>query len=128
MHRLLFLPPAFLPCQMDEPLLQAIRDIYRLGIAGRYEIKLSGQGETIIVVDVFAEPDLKIGQAAQGGLTRCQAKVALLAAEGLTNAEISKRLGLSVHTVKRHLEVIMMKLAVTSRRHIRQALLDTRSQ
>ena len=46
----------------------------------------------------------------QFGLTRAQAKVARLLAQGLRNDEIAARLFLSCHTVRHHVEQIRMKV------------------
>ncbi|MGN9913874.1 ATP-binding protein [Phytohabitans sp. LJ34] len=50
------------------------------------------------------------------GLTRRQADVLALVAEGLTNAEIATKLVLSVRTVDRHVASTLDKLGVSSRR------------
>ena len=49
------------------------------------------------------------------GLTRREAEVALLVAEGLTNDQIADRLFVSGHTVRHHLESAMSKLDLTGR-------------
>jgi DNA-binding CsgD family transcriptional regulator len=49
-------------------------------------------------------------------LTPAQERVAALAAEGLSNAEIARRLFVSVNTVEAHLRQIFQKLGVSSRR------------
>jgi DNA-binding CsgD family transcriptional regulator len=49
------------------------------------------------------------------GLSRAEAKVARLLAEGCTNAEISKRLFISPHTARHHTEKILRKMGVASR-------------
>src|SRR5439155_26893236 len=51
-------------------------------------------------------------------LTRAERDVALLAAEGLTNAEIGQRLFISPRTAKAHLAHIYAKLGITSRRQL----------
>ena len=48
-------------------------------------------------------------------LTRCEAQVLHLAADGLTNAAIAERLGVSVHVVKFHLAGVYRKLGVPNR-------------
>ena len=47
------------------------------------------------------------------GLTRREAEVALLVAEGLTNDQIADRLFVSAHTVRHHVESAMAKLELT---------------
>lgn len=52
-------------------------------------------------------------------LTEQEARVAALAARGLTNAEVAVRLSLSVKTIETHLTRIYRKLAVRSKRELR---------
>ena len=49
------------------------------------------------------------------GLTRREHEVVTLVAEGLTNAEIARRLWISPGTVRRHLENVFAKLEVHTR-------------
>ena len=55
-------------------------------------------------------------------LTAQQERVAALAAEGATNAEIARALVITVRTVETHLENIFAALAIGSRRQLRTAL------
>jgi DNA-binding NarL/FixJ family response regulator len=48
-------------------------------------------------------------------LTKRQADVAELLYHRRTNIEIADRLGISVHTAKRHVETVLLKLGATSR-------------
>jgi DNA-binding CsgD family transcriptional regulator len=50
------------------------------------------------------------------GLRGREPQVALLAAEGLTNAEIAQRLRLSAHTVRHYLERVLARLGLHSRK------------
>lgn len=50
------------------------------------------------------------------GLSRREAEVALLLAEGLTNAEVAARLFISPHTARRHTEQVLDKLSLRSRK------------
>jgi DNA-binding NarL/FixJ family response regulator len=54
-------------------------------------------------------------------LTPAQQRVAELAADGLTNAEIAGRLYVSVNTVETHLRRIYSKLGIHSRRGLMRA-------
>jgi DNA-binding CsgD family transcriptional regulator len=64
------------------------------------------------------------GVRARHGLSRREAEVALLMADGLANAEIADRLFISLHTVRRHAEAVLAKLEVAGRAAVRPALLD----
>ncbi|HVA91129.1 MAG TPA: response regulator transcription factor [Chloroflexota bacterium] len=55
-------------------------------------------------------------------LTRCEERVATLAAQGLMNAEIADRMSVSVSTVKSHLAAAFRKLQVTHRYQLLDAL------
>ena len=62
--------------------------------------------------DTFDLPE----PAAPPGLTTREGQIATLAAAGLSNLEISRRLVISVRTVECHLARVYHKLGVTSRR------------
>jgi DNA-binding CsgD family transcriptional regulator/tetratricopeptide (TPR) repeat protein len=57
------------------------------------------------------------------GLTRREAEVAALLAEGLRNAEIARRLFLSPKTVDHHVSSVLAKLAVRTRAQVASAVL-----
>jgi DNA-binding CsgD family transcriptional regulator len=59
------------------------------------------------------------------GLTRREAEIALLLAEGLTNSAIAERLFVSPHTARHHVENVMAKLEVQSRAAVATRLLST---
>lgn len=56
------------------------------------------------------------------GLTKRQAQVAALMAQGMTDREISETLDISIHTVKRHCEAVLDRLAISSRSRVFLAL------
>ena len=60
--------------------------------------------------------------SAHGELTEQERQVALLVRDGFSNPEIGTRLVLSPRTVEWHLRKIFVKLSVTSRRELRDAL------
>ncbi|GFH36365.1 helix-turn-helix transcriptional regulator [Streptomyces pacificus] len=76
-----------------------------------------------LVAALFATPSAfersrpRAGEAPYG-LTPRQYEVALLVAEGLTNRQIARRLGISEWTVTNHLRVVMQKLDCASRVHV----------
>ena len=57
------------------------------------------------------------------GLTRKEARVAVLLAEGKSNSEIADELFISAHTARHHTESVLLKLGVHSRREVSPALL-----
>ena len=57
------------------------------------------------------------------GLTAREAEVALLLAQGLTNAEVADRLFIAPATARRHTESVLGKLGLTSRAAVASALL-----
>lgn len=52
------------------------------------------------------------------GLTPREAEVALLVARGPTDAQIAERLGVSVHTVRRHVSAVRTKMGVDTRTEV----------
>jgi DNA-binding CsgD family transcriptional regulator/tetratricopeptide (TPR) repeat protein len=60
----------------------------------------------------------RAGPEDRGGLTRREAQIADLVAEGLTNKEIARRLVISQRTAESHIEHILAKLGFTSRAQI----------
>ena len=56
--------------------------------------------------------DLSARLRARFGLTPAEIRVAVVLAEGLSYAEIAKRLAISVHTVHTHVKEIHQKLGV----------------
>ncbi|MHB1298178.1 MAG: helix-turn-helix transcriptional regulator [Gemmatimonadaceae bacterium] len=59
-------------------------------------------------------------------LTPRQATIVSLIADGMTNREIADRLGISLHTVRRHVEALLRRLDVPSRAAAAMLLAGTR--
>ncbi len=74
-------------------------------------------GEEVLVPYIRAD-DPPAVNGDQYRLTARQREVALLLTRRLTNEEIANALGLSVHTVRHHVEAVLRKLAVHSRRDV----------
>jgi DNA-binding CsgD family transcriptional regulator len=102
------------------PELQRAADIFaRIGATAwqrRAEQELRATGIAVSPVRALP-PDLRIA-----GLTSQQLEVAKLAASGLRNKEIAKRLFLSPRTVSAHLYRAFPKLGISSRSALRDAL------
>ena len=82
------------------------------GFADRARRELAATGETVRKRSVEARDDL----------TAQEAQIARLAAEGSTNPEIGAQLFISPRTVEWHLRKVFMKLGVSSRWDLREAL------
>jgi DNA-binding CsgD family transcriptional regulator len=83
--------------------------------------------ESILVsVQTTTAPSLPGTEALAGrfDLTPREAEVALLLADGRSNAEIAEQLFISPHTTKRHVEKVLAKLEVSSRAKVLARLLD----
>lgn len=83
--------------------------------------------ESILVsVQTTAAPSLPAAETLAGrfDLTPREAEVALLLADGRSNAEIAEQLFISPHTAKRHVEKALAKLEVSSRAKVLARLLD----
>lgn len=65
-------------------------------------------------------------QPTEDDVTRCyrltptQARVALMLANRRTNAEIAKLLGITVHTARRHVEAVLLRMDARSRWEIEE--------
>jgi DNA-binding CsgD family transcriptional regulator/PAS domain-containing protein len=78
----------------------------------------SGFGEAVLVsVALDVPPALPDPEAVRTrhGLTKREAEVALLLAEGRSNADLAERLFVSPHTARHHVENVLSKLGLTSR-------------
>ncbi|TDO48260.1 regulatory LuxR family protein [Kribbella sp. VKM Ac-2571] len=87
------------------------------GFADRSRRELAATGEPV------QEPTRRATYA----LTAQEARIAELAGQGLTNAEIGAQMFLSRHTVEWHLRKVFTKLGISSRRQLHVLLLDNRN-
>lgn len=74
-------------------------------------------GDVLVRVEV-----VRLADTVPIALTGRQTAVALLIRDGLRNEEIATRLGISSHTVRRHLEAIFRRLQVGNRQDAAEAL------
>lgn len=83
-------------------------------------------GAVMISVTAEAAPSLPSADALRErfGLTRREAEVALLLAEGLSNDALAERLFISRHTARHHTEQVFAKLGLTSRKALALKLLQ----
>ncbi len=98
-----------------EQLHRAREMLTAMGIAGfaeRARRELLATGETVRKRTAQADQDL----------TPQEAQIALRARDGQTNREIGAELFLSARTVEWHLHKVCVKLGITSRRQLREAL------
>ena len=92
---------------------------------GRYTVRATllpagalGPDEAALVTvraDLHPTPPVPAEVSQRTGLTLREAEVALLVADGLTNAAIAERLYVAPGTVKRHVENVLAKLEVPAR-------------
>ena len=82
-------------------------------------------GDGFVLVSIAAQQSGLSADELQAthGLTRRQARIALLLAAGLSNREIADQLSISPHTVRRHTEQVMSKLNVRSRAQVATVLM-----
>lgn len=59
-----------------------------------------------------------------GGLTNREVEIAILAVQGMTNAEIAYELSIAESTVKKHMSNIFEKMGVTARNELKRVLKD----
>jgi DNA-binding CsgD family transcriptional regulator len=76
-------------------------------------VRLAAPGEAADVV--LVSPDTSAHGDPDAGLTPRELQVLTLLAEGASNKEIARRLGISVHTAKFHVGSVLDKLDATGR-------------
>jgi DNA-binding CsgD family transcriptional regulator/tetratricopeptide (TPR) repeat protein len=105
----------------DEALIYAIEIARRLG-AGPLDDRV-GRRMRVLGLPVPRRPK-EATLANPANLTPRQAEVLALLAEGLSNAELAERLFVSPRTAEHHVEAILTKLGVSSRREAAQRYQD----
>jgi DNA-binding CsgD family transcriptional regulator len=98
-----------------EQLREAYESFAGMGAAAFAE---RARGELLATGARAQRPTAPVGH----GLTPQEGQVASLAADGATNAEIATRLFVTVSTVEYHMNKVLRKLSVTSRRQLSGAL------
>lgn len=98
--------------------VQTAADEYRLYVA-LFNDPLTAESSIVVAVQPMIAP-LGPTSAAQKRfrLTKRESQVARLLAAGLSNPEIAKTLGRSIHTARRHAESVLAKLGVASRTRV----------
>jgi len=92
----------------------------------RRALVIDGPGPQPQVVVIVVERGSLPGNAElrrRFGLTPRESEVARLLADRSSNEEIAGKLGISVHTVRRHCERVLSKLAINTRNRVRTTLL-----
>lgn len=91
----------------------------RYVLSGTYAGSLLDVQSSILVTVVRDSPyPSPLVLRSRYGLTPREAEVALLVARGPTDAQIADRLGVSVHTVRRHVSAVRTKMEVDTRTEI----------
>ncbi|MBV8696312.1 MAG: helix-turn-helix transcriptional regulator [Bradyrhizobium sp.] len=104
-------PPIVIAIEVDDPALADRLAALLGGVAG---VRLAAVGEAPAVK--LVSPDRHEDRAASGiELTPRELDVLALLAEGASNKDIARRLGISVHTAKFHVGSLLEKLDATGR-------------
>jgi DNA-binding CsgD family transcriptional regulator len=106
------------PVAQGRALAAAIPDAELMELEGRSHLPAMGDAEAVVdqVRRFLGLPRLR--RAVPTSLTHRQTEVAALVAEGLTNRELSERLGISERSAESHLERIRLRLGFRSRAQV----------
>ena len=139
-HHDLHLLAEALACSIDEPSAshrsgQSI-ERHLAVVAARYGVvrhvvahsRGLGRGVGIVVMLAGTDDAVVVQGAANAGLSPRETVVAVRITHGERNAEIATALGISVNTVRHHVERILTKLQVKSRQHLARRLLRAAMQ
>lgn len=97
------------------------------------ELRTAGKGNTRVAIGRIAGAHVRIELVPAVGdapvrLTARQLEVAQLLVDGLRNGDIAERLGISPHTVRRHMEAILRRLNVKNRAAAAKEVRNGRAQ
>jgi len=106
------------PAAQSRTLAHAIPNAELVDLDGRSHLPAMGDAEAVVdqVRRFLGLPRLR--RAVPTGLTRRQAEVAALVAEGLTNRELAERLGITERSAESHVERIRLRLGFRSRAQV----------
>ena len=103
-------PRIVIAIEVDDPALADRLAALLGGVAG---VRLAAVGEAATVR--LVSPDRREGETSGIELTPRELDVLALLAEGASNKDIARRLGISVHTAKFHVGSLLEKLDATGR-------------
>jgi pimeloyl-ACP methyl ester carboxylesterase/DNA-binding CsgD family transcriptional regulator len=110
-----------IPYRLGRDLAARVPGARLVSLAGRSHIPYAGDSASVVraILEFLGEPveGLPSGQASSS-LTPRQLQVAALVAEGRTNRQIAKRLGIEERSAEGHVERIRLWLGVSSRAQI----------
>ncbi|MDP1861299.1 MAG: LuxR C-terminal-related transcriptional regulator [Gemmatimonadaceae bacterium] len=99
-----------------QEIVQTAHGRYRLSAALAADPMRFGASDVMVTVGAMAQPALTPAVlATRFRMSKREAEVAVLLAQGARNAPIAKALSLSPHTVRRHTERVLAKLDVVNR-------------
>ena len=105
-----------------EGVVATARGAYRLSASIAGDHGPPPHGVLVLVEPLFREPLADHELCERYRLTLQEIRIARALAEGLRNAEIARRLGISPHTVRRHTEHVLDKLGVASRAQVAERI------
>ena len=113
--------PAGGPAMDPRPLAREALEIYRsmdaIGDTARAQVRLRGLWEAAVAQEQPPRPAKPKGKpGCWESLTQAERRVAWHVAEGMSNPDIARRLGISKRTVRTHVSHALEKLGLTSRR------------